>query len=260
MLTSGSEPVQIGNCLGQTVLWEEDVITENAADLNLVRSNKLDLLEQLADDLAHEIKNPLHSMVINLEVLKRRIDRSEREDSSDLMRYVGVLGSELERVNRRIEVLLRLIRPPRGSEDVTLPDVVEEILELVVFEGERQGVAIGFDPGPFTAAPAVPREPTRQIVLNLLLDSIELLGKGGSLSIEANHEGDHLSLVVAGSNESAPHPHRAVHGTAVRPRLSLARALAESFGATLIVRGALAPGNEHSDEPGLRLTLCIPPA
>src|ERR1700741_2799475 len=31
-----------------------------------LRANKLDLLERLADDLAHEIKNPLHSMVINL--------------------------------------------------------------------------------------------------------------------------------------------------------------------------------------------------
>lgn len=234
------------------------MITENGADLNLIRSNKLDLLEQLADDLAHEIKNPLHSMVINLEVLKRRIDRSEREDSADLMRYVGVLGAELDRVNRRIEVLLGLIRPQRGSEDVTLSGVVAEILELVIFEGERQGVAVRFDPGPYIPDVTVPREPTRQIVLNLLLDSIELVGVGGSLAIAANADSNQLSLIVAGSNEMAPPMRPGSPLSAARPRLALARALAETFGATIEVRGDLAPGNEGADEHGLRLTLTIP--
>ena len=33
-------------------------------------------MSRLADDLAHEIKNPLHAMVINLEVLKRRVEKA----------------------------------------------------------------------------------------------------------------------------------------------------------------------------------------
>src|SRR5690606_30390207 len=44
-----------------------------AATPMMIRDNKLALVERLADDLAHEIKNPLHAMVINLEVLRRRI-------------------------------------------------------------------------------------------------------------------------------------------------------------------------------------------
>jgi CheY-like chemotaxis protein len=74
-----------------------------------LRANKLDLLERLADDLAHEIKNPLHSMVINLEVLKRRLNRVKNGEVDDVLRYAGVLGEELDRVHRRIELLLRLL-------------------------------------------------------------------------------------------------------------------------------------------------------
>ena len=62
---------------------------DDAAALAL-RANKLDLLERLADDLAHEIKNPLHSMVINLEVLKRRVARADSPD--EVQRYIVVLA------------------------------------------------------------------------------------------------------------------------------------------------------------------------
>ncbi|HET7275344.1 MAG TPA: histidine kinase dimerization/phospho-acceptor domain-containing protein [Longimicrobiaceae bacterium] len=234
------------------------MITENGADLNLLRTNKLDLLEQLADDLAHEIKNPLHSMVINLEVLKRRIDRSDAADSADLMRYVSVLGGELERVNRRIELLLRLIRPSRGSEDIPLRQVVEETLDLVLFEGERQNVSIKFEPGPLAPDVLVPREPIRQIVLNCLLDCIEMQRSGGSLEITVDYDGEEVSLTVSGEIDPDS-PARAKHSVDNgRPRLVLARALADSFGATLDIGGTVAPTEYRSSEPGLRLTLTIP--
>src|SRR5688500_17512833 len=94
------------------------------ADPVRLRVNKLELLERLADDLAHDIKNPLHSMVINLEVLRRRAARVGGDEGDDLQRYAGVLSTELERVNRRIELLLRLSRPARAAELASLSDVL----------------------------------------------------------------------------------------------------------------------------------------
>src|SRR5687768_15352006 len=98
-----------------------------SADLQAIRANKLALVERLADDLAHEIKNPLHSMVINLEVLRRRIARLAETDQGELLRYAGVVGGELDRVTRRIDLLLRLVRPERG-ELTTLGETVGEML------------------------------------------------------------------------------------------------------------------------------------
>ncbi|HEX5726393.1 MAG TPA: HAMP domain-containing sensor histidine kinase [Longimicrobiaceae bacterium] len=164
-------------------------------DALLVRANKLDLLERLADDLAHEIKNPLHSMVINLEVLKRRVARvTGASDQDEVQRYIGVLGGELERVTRRIDLLLRLSRPGSGAETTTLNELVEELMELIQLEARHHEVSVDYLPGAAPARVHVQRDPARQVILNLVLDALEQCASGSTLRI-AIHNGEGRSRV-----------------------------------------------------------------
>jgi signal transduction histidine kinase len=194
-------------------------------DVLRVRANKLDLLERLADDLAHEIKNPLHSMVINLEVLKRRVARVAGE-SEDLQRYFGVLSGELERVNRRIELLLRLSRPGRGAETTTLRDLAEELMELVQLEARHREASVDFQPGEGAPRVFLPREPARQVILNLILDALDGAGPGATLRIALDSaDGSARLAVEAAGGDPAEAP-------ADSPsRLAVARHLAERMGA-----------------------------
>ncbi len=194
-------------------------------DVLRVRANKLDLLERLADDLAHEIKNPLHSMVINLEVLKRRVSRVAGE-SEDLQRYFGVLSGELERVNRRIELLLRLSRPGRGAETTTLRDLVEELMELITLEARHREAAVDFQPGDGAPRVFVPREPARQVILNLVLDALDSAGPGATLRIGLDEADGSARLMVesAGGEPAEVPPESAA-------RVAVARHLAERMGA-----------------------------
>jgi signal transduction histidine kinase len=208
---------------------------EAADDVLRVRANKLDLLERLADDLAHEIKNPLHSMVINLEVLKRRVARVAGE-SEDMQRYFNVLSGELERVNRRIELLLRLSRPGRGAETITLRELTEELMELIQLEARHREATLDFQPGDSATRVFVPREPTRQVILNLVLDALDATAAGSTLRIELSEE--------EGSAVLALH----IAGTGVEPasesaaRVGVARHLAERMGARV-----------EGEEPGARV-------
>ncbi|MDP9347622.1 MAG: hypothetical protein M3P24_00525 [Gemmatimonadota bacterium] len=214
------------------MLQQNDVSPEAPSpDALLVRANKLDLLERLADDLAHEIKNPLHSMVINLEVLKRRIARSGAEGQSDLQRYVGVLGSELERLSRRIELLLRLTRPARGNEAATLDELVDELLELIQLEGRRHEVDVRFHPGAPTTRVSVPGEPVRQVILDLVLEALERLGRGGVLLLRTEQGDGKTSLVLACTGEQGTELSCDERGE----RLSVARLVAERIGGRLEV-------------------------
>lgn len=205
--------------------------TSEAAEAHAaqVRANKLDLLERLADDLAHEIKNPLHSLVINLEVLKRRIGRVGESQADDMLRYVGVLDGELARVNRRIELLLRLVRPGRSADDVPVGEVLDDLLELLELECARRKVTFHFEVEPSIARARLPGDAGRQIVLNLVLIVLDRVPAGGTLTVRGGADDGRALLLACGAPLTGP----AVPDTADE-RIVVARALCERIGARLL--------------------------
>lgn len=227
----------------------------------VVRANKLDILERLADDLAHEIKNPLHSMVINLEVLKRRVARWGGDEQGEAQRYIGVLGAELERVTGRIELLLRLSRPARRAEPATLDELVHELLELIQLEARRYGVEVRFEPAYVPAPVNVPREPVRQVILDLVLEALDGVESGGTLLIRTARDGDRAAVLVGlldgdGNPRSFADAEVAPHGAAVA-RLPAARAIAEAVGGRLELDGVLAPAGEGTSGAGVVFSIPV---
>ena len=226
----------------------------------MLRANKLDLLERLSDGLAHEIKNPLHSMVINLEVLKRRVARADSAD--EVQRYIGVLAGELERVNRRIELLLRLSRPGRGLESATLGELAEELMELIQLEARRQEVEVRFEPAFIPAPVNVPREPVRQVILDLVLEALDGAAQGGALVIRTARDGEHAAVSVSvldaagaplpiGDGDEAP-------GGGGVARLPAARSIADAVGGRLEFGAGLpAPSGEGADAPGVVFSIPV---
>lgn len=200
--------------------------TALVADPLQVRANKLDLLERLADALAHEIKNPLHSMVINLEVLKRRLARAPGE-GGDVLRYATVLGEELERVSQRIELLLRLSRPERGEpEETTLTELLDEVMELVCLEARHREAHVEYERGTQMVRVRLGRQAARQIILNLMLDALDGLSGGQALHIAIRAEEGRAVLTVSGAPP-----------TDGGERLSVAAALAEAVGGRVDTEG-----------------------
>src|SRR5262245_11439961 len=77
-----------------------------------IEAGRFGLVRRLADDLAHEFKNPLHALVINLEVLKRRVEKGSAEAA---LERAAVLEHEVHRLDGLLDALLRLLRPERTA-------------------------------------------------------------------------------------------------------------------------------------------------
>lgn len=227
-------------------------VKTHGADSHTLRANKLALVERLADDLAHEIKNPLHSMVINLEVLKRRVSRWSGADATDLMRYVGILSGELDRVSRRVDLLFRMVRLDRAGDPASLADTLDELMEVVDLERERLGVSIELQPPTGTARARIPRDSARQIVLNLLLMALDSAAPGGSVQIssamDADEERLRLLVIPGSATDRATSP--GVSGD--RMMLTAVRALADPYGAQVQV------GSPAGPEATTEIVIAIP--
>jgi signal transduction histidine kinase len=235
------------------------VSSENqVADQVSIRENKLTLVERFADDLAHEIKNPLHSMVINLEVLRRRIARLETGSHDELLRYAAVLNAELERVNRRVDLLLRMVRPNRDSDEpATFAEIVEELRELVELECERHRVTFELRLSGLTFRSRLPKASTRQMLLSLILKTLDSVPGGGVLRLSTEESHDALRISLEGFDPegvTSVSPDSAHNGS----YLAVARTLAVRLGGDLEIVTVSDSGTNGSPEGACRFVLTLP--
>jgi two-component system, NtrC family, sensor histidine kinase HydH len=145
---------------------------------------RLDTLARLTDDLAHEIKNPLHAAVINLEVLRRRMSRLA--GGEDAVRVAEIVGTELDRVSRRVELLLRLSRPD-GGQPVRADVVVAEVAELLELVATHRRVA--FRSEGVERAREVSR-PAGELRMLLLAGALEVMERAGVRAVRMTVQGD----------------------------------------------------------------------
>lgn len=107
-----------------------------------LQAARYEFVSRLADDLAHEVKNPLHSMVINLEVLRRRVASGA---TAEALQRADVIGVELARVHQLVEQILLLLLPDReGVRVLDLDDALAEIVPLLDIRARAEHKTLRF--------------------------------------------------------------------------------------------------------------------
>ena len=157
------------------------------------------MLSRLADDLAHEIKNPLNSMVINLEVLKSRVEKGATDAA---LERAAVLEHEIRRLHTLIESLLRLVRPAREREAAnSVSRVLEELMPLI--ELRFRLARLEFRPrvlavDAFTAVPADTLRFSLLMVTERILDLARSAGSAIWLTVDPTPAEIHIRVGFSG--------------------------------------------------------------
>jgi two-component system C4-dicarboxylate transport sensor histidine kinase DctB len=130
------------------------------------RANRYDVVSRLADDLAHEIKNPLNAIVVNLEVLRRKIDAG----APDVARgRADVIDEEVTRVHMLVDQLLQLLRPARAEPKASAVDeIIEELQALLEVQAKAARVDLEVKLGSSAFVNAA-RDSVKFAVLNLVV-------------------------------------------------------------------------------------------
>jgi signal transduction histidine kinase len=194
-----------------------------------LQANRFALVSRLADDLAHEVKNPLHAIVINLELVRRRIGSGAPDAALD---RVHVVEEEVRRIHHIVEALFQLIRPERNGEPVELGLVLGELLPLLELRARLARVDLGYTPLDGEHVVAMTRTEVKQIVLNLTEAALAATPAEGAIRISAEPGPLAVELRIA-HDGAAQIPVAGPDGTPpIGP--GVARSLAESRGGRLL--------------------------
>lgn len=180
-----------------SIIRDQNVRNALVSDLQLAERFKG--LSKLYRAVAHDLKAPINSMMINIELLRETIH--SQETAADLAerqtRYIDVLASELERLNRLLSILLNHAMGRESNlKRFDLRDLVLDLITLVSPQAKRQKIAVSYE---------VPQAPVevlgsedwfKQALLNLFNNALEAMGETGELKVQLTRAGRVVVLEI----------------------------------------------------------------
>ena len=163
--------------------------------LHLLRKNRrLDAARQsaerasyvglLASGLAHEIRNPLNAMSMNLQMLEEDLaglGGPERVEASELL---DLTKSEITRLENLVKNFTTYARPtPPRFEPKDLNAVVHEVLRFLEIDFRQNGVELRTDFEPLLPPVEIDETQFKQALINLLVNARQVLTEGGVVSV-----------------------------------------------------------------------------
>lgn len=210
-VTERAEAVARGDLTPREIVATNDEIGELAttfegmvaaiqrARSELVNAERLAAIGKMAAHVTHEIRNPLSSIGLNLELLE---DEVATRDDKEAAQLVGAIRGEVERLSKIAEQYLSISRRPKPSlERERVEDLVQELLTFVRPELERGNVTHQVNIDSDLPDALVDESLFRQALLNLVRNAREAMSKGGDLVInlrKATDGGIDLSIEDTG--------------------------------------------------------------
>jgi PAS domain S-box-containing protein len=163
-------------------------------------SRRLSASGRLTRGVAHEVKNPINAIVLHLQLLQNKL----QQDDPDTRRHMDIIGSEIHRLDRVVQILVDFTRPrDLRLEDVDLRKILESVSVLAVPDAARHGVHIVLElpnHDPLNENDAlqvrIDSDLMKQAILNLVINGVQSMAAGGTLTIKARREDDMILAEV----------------------------------------------------------------
>jgi PAS domain S-box-containing protein len=185
-----------GTRMGSLVTLRDVESLERIGD-HLEVSERLAALGRVTAGVAHEVKNPLNSMRLWLEVLKANMPVEPEPQQA-----VKMLDNEIDRLDRAVKTFLNFTRPVElNLEETDLRALLDEVLDAARPAIAKAGVELQTDlPANFPPV-VLDRQLIHQALLNLLLNACDFTSRGGRITLSLRRRANSAVIVVADSGK-----------------------------------------------------------
>ncbi len=237
----------------------EDKVSEVKADLEekhieLLRTEKLATIGEIATRIAHEIRNPLSGIAVALENLKSGNMYGERDGR------IQEIISEVSRLDNIIKELFQLAKPREVSLVSGSPnELVERVVSLTSPNARLKSIDIEVIPAPDDHEIVLDFELMEQVLMNLVLNAIDSIDSpGGKITIRSYNSGDTFNIEVSDSGSGITQmdmgrifePFFSTKKTGTGLGLAISKRIIEVHKGKITV--------ESREEKGSRFTLTLP--
>ncbi|MFW5800834.1 MAG: two-component system sensor histidine kinase NtrB [Spirochaeta sp.] len=175
----------------------EDISERKMRESQLRRFESLASLTTLAAGVAHEIKNPLGSIGIHMQLIEKSIQKLDHPETEKWAKYVSVVNEEVERLNKIVVDFLFAVRPMDIQPvDSDLGEIVHELLEFVQYELRQSGIVLEEQIPDNLPAIQLDERYIKQAVLNIIKNAISAMPGGGTLKVSIEHVNESVILHI----------------------------------------------------------------
>ncbi len=159
----------------------------------LLQAEKLSSLAEIASGVVHEVRNPLGAIKGAVEILEDELaaDSPRRE-------FAAIAKMEVERINKLVSEFLNFARTPKLEKTPTdVNDLINSVCLLIEPQAVEQSVAIIKNFAMDLPEVSVDTEKIKQVILNLGLNAIQAMPKGGEIGFSTKFDKNYVSIEVS---------------------------------------------------------------
>jgi len=203
-----------------TVILVIDITERKANEARLEQAEKLAAQTTLSAGIAHEIRNPLNSLSIHLQLVEKQVGElcraweqlaqrcAEVEEPPGRRRLEGnlrVIRDEVDRLDKVVKNFLLAVRPQKPNWSfVPLEPLITATLNLLEPELKEHHVRVIFEPLEREQLVPVDEFQIRQALANLLRNSIAAMPEGGEIRIGLSLLPDRVRIELFDTGEGIP--------------------------------------------------------
>ncbi len=163
----------------------KDISEVARLERELRTAEKLTSLGTLSAGIAHEIKNPLSAIDLNLRLLEAELPSADPETGTG--EYFRILREEIGRLNTIVDNVLRFSRPSSvASGAVDIADILRRTTDLLAHTCRERGISIDLALNAPSCTVVGDSSSLQQAFLNILLNAIQAMEQPGRVTLSAD--------------------------------------------------------------------------